>query len=81
MMWGPGWGSWVLGFLMMALFWGGLVVLAVVVLRGWGGRSEHGASSTELRPDARAILEERFARGEISEEEFEQRRRVLNTPP
>jgi hypothetical protein len=42
MMWGPGWGGWVLGFLMMALFWGGLVVLAVVILRGWGGRSEQG---------------------------------------
>jgi uncharacterized membrane protein len=31
----------------------------------------------ERRPEAREILAERFARGEISEEEFEQRRRVL----
>jgi uncharacterized membrane protein len=29
------------------------------------------------RSDARSILEERFAKGEISEDEFEQRRRVL----
>lgn len=33
------------------------------------------------RPDAGEILAERFARGEISDEEFEQRRRVLERTP
>ena len=42
MMWESGEGSWVLGFLMMVLFWGGLVVLAVVVL-------EAGAAGASMR--------------------------------
>jgi putative membrane protein len=64
------------GGLMMLVFWGGLVALVVFLVRGFGARpslreEDHG------RPDAQEILAERFARGEISEEEFDQRRRVL----
>jgi len=76
MMWGTGWGNWILGFLMMVLFWGGLVVLAVLALRGWDG-NRRPDSRTPDHPDARAILEERFAKGEISEDELQERRRVL----
>lgn len=76
MMWGSGWGGWVAGFLMMALFWGGLVALVVIALRGWDASRRPDGGNPD-RPDARAILEERFAKGEISEDEFEQRRRVL----
>lgn len=77
MMWGWGntWESWLLGFVMMLLLWGGIVALVVFAVRGRGGQGDDGRR--EDRPDARAILEERFARGEISEDEFEQRRRVL----
>lgn len=75
MMWGTGWGNWILGFLMMVLFWGGLVVLLVLALRGWD-RNRRTDGRTR-NPDARAILEERFAKGEISEDELEERRRVL----
>jgi putative membrane protein len=76
MMWGNGWGGWVFGALMMVLFWGGLVALVVLAVRGWGG-GQRGGSGESRSPDARAILEERFARGEISKDEFEERRRVL----
>jgi putative membrane protein len=76
MMWGTGWGGWIWGFVMMALFWGGLVALVVLAIRGWDGSRDR-ARSEPRNPDARDILEERFARGEISEDEFEQRRRVL----
>lgn len=76
MMWGTGWGGWVVGFVMMALFWGGLVALVVLVLRGWDGGRDRGRAEPGP-PDAREILEERFAKGEISEDELEQRRRVL----
>lgn len=76
MMWGTGWGNGILGLLMMVLFWGGLVVLVVLALRGWDANQRRDGRRTES-PDARAILEERFARGEISEDEFEQRRKVL----
>lgn len=76
MMWGWGWGGWVLGSLMMIVFWGALVALVVWVVRGWGGAPMHGDEG-RAASDARDILAERFARGEISEEEFAQRRRVL----
>ena len=75
MMDGNGWG-WMAGGLMMLIFWGGLVALVVFLVRGFGARSPQ---SEEKRsgPDAEEILAERFARGEISEDEFDQRRRVL----
>jgi putative membrane protein len=61
--------------LMMLLFWGGIVALVVFVVRSMNQRDNDRASAK--RSDARSILEERFAKGEISEDEFEQRRRVL----
>lgn len=68
MMWlGYGWmGIW------MVLFWGGVVALIV-----WGVRSSS-ASRGHRSSSARAILEERLARGEIDRTEFEQRARALN---
>jgi putative membrane protein len=77
MMWNNnGWGWWVFGTLMMLVFWGGLAALVVYVVRGRGGSSRPTAEGPRAS-DARAILEERFARGEISKEEFDERRRVL----
>ena len=75
MMWGPGWNNWWAGLLMMAMFWGVLVAI-VFLLRSLSSRADRDGNA---RPSqARAILEERFARGEISEEEFEKRRQVLD---
>lgn len=75
MMWGDGWG-WLGGGLMMLVFWGALVALVVFLVRGFGARPPH-EPDIGGRPTAEEILAERFARGEISEEEFEQRRSVL----
>ncbi len=80
MWWGHGW-SWegmIFGGLMMLLFWGGLIALAVVVIRGL-------ASSGSRQPPAREsssesaldILKRRYARGEISKAEYEEMRRDL----
>lgn len=79
--WGYGWdwgfGHMMFGGLMMLLFWGGLIVLIIFAVRWLGG-----SSNPELLPPARRtpreILEERFARGEIDKEEFEERRRLLS---
>lgn len=76
MMWGNGWGGWVAGALMMLIFWGGLAALVVFSVRAFGGRSPE-RRGERSSPRAQDILAERFARGEISEDEFEQRRRVL----
>ncbi len=75
MMWENGWGWWVFGPLMMLVFWGGLAALIVFLVRGWGGSGGNAGRSAPR--DAQAILEERFARGEISKEEFEERKSVL----
>jgi putative membrane protein len=89
MMWygsGPtSWVGWFLMMIVMVLFWGGIIALVVWLVRSsrwYTGRSETGA----IRPDARSILQERFARGEIDAEEYEERLRVLEgglpkTPP
>lgn len=69
-----GW-SWIGGGLMMILFWGGVIALIVFLARG-GARSSEGGDRPRVR-DARDVLAERFARGEISQDEFEQRKRVL----
>lgn len=73
MMWHDGWGGWVGWLLMMALFWAGLTATIYLVVRAIGGRTR-----TPSEPsDALGLLQERFARGEISTEEFEERRSVI----
>ncbi len=69
-----GWGGGAVGLLWMALFWAAVVALIVVAVRAIGGNP----SGTESGPDARAVLAERFARGEISAEEYDERSRVLS---
>ncbi len=77
-MMGYGWDSgWAAGFWMI----GGLLLLVgVVVLVVWAvnSMSRNGRSTpSEPRPNPNDILRERFARGEITEQEFEQARKVL----
>lgn len=55
--------------LVMVVFWTAVVLVIVSVLRHRGPRTPH---SSAVR-----ILEERYARGEISREEFLERRAVL----
>ena len=73
--WSGGWGGMIFGPFMMILFVAAVVFLVVVALR-WLGAG-HGPTRG---PDGKAaldILEERFARGEIDRDEFEERRRTL----
>lgn len=64
------WGWLAYGGLMMALFWGGLLALAAVLLRGL--RRAGRGSSTALE-----ILSSRYAKGEISREEYQRMRKDL----
>lgn len=74
---GGGWGM-MSGWL---LLWSLLVVVVVlgIVLMVRALRTPPGPRSegTPARPSALEILEERFARGEIDRQEFEERRRSL----
>ncbi len=76
MMWGGGWAGWIFGPVMMLLVLVGIVVAVVFVARSVG-RSTHGGPGTAPGQDPIDILKERFARGEIDKDEYEERRRVL----
>lgn len=68
--WGAGW--WVLMALMMVVFWGLVIVGIVWLVRMLIGehRDHGGTSATEL-------LDRRLASGEISPEEYRERRSIL----
>ena len=77
MMWGygTGWGGWLLMTFVMVAFWA-LVVFAIVALfRGSLRPGPHHTGGA----NARRILDERFARGEIDAEEYRSRQSLL--PP
>jgi putative membrane protein len=71
------WGDWGwLGGLFFTVFWIAVIVIAVYLLRQEMPHLERRfGGSPALR-----LLEERYARGEISREEFLDRRRVLLQP-
>ena len=75
MMWG-GEGWWAVGALVMVV----CIFMMGRMMMGHGG-SEHGDHSGSNHPGAARsaveILAQRFAQGEISQEEFEQRKKVL----
>ena len=74
-MMGGGWGGWFFGPIMMLVYLGLIVGAVVLVIRllnpDWNGRTA---------PDddrALKILRERFAKGEIDQKEFEERKKLL----
>lgn len=75
-MWGDGWHAWVLGPLLMILFIV-LVVATVVLTARWLGDGARGGSAGSTSKTPVEILKERYARGEIDKEEFEERRKIL----
>lgn len=71
-MWGGGWG-WLWGGFMM-LFWAGLIALVVwLVVRAATNRREGSPIERSGIDRARDVLAERYARGEISTEEYQDR--------
>lgn len=79
MWWGHGgWGAgdWLAMSLMMVVFWGALIALVVWLVRRLG--PDRTTDTTPPRPRAEEVLAERFARGEIDEDEFTRRRELLH---
>jgi putative membrane protein len=69
--WGWGGGMW----LGMVLFWGVIITVIVLLVRYLGGNvATRGEDRTPLQ-----ILKQRYARGEIGKDEFEQKKRDLET--
>jgi putative membrane protein len=78
-MWGTGGFG---GMIMMIFFWAVIIVGAILIFRyftgGHGGISAgQGVGQISRGQDAMEILRERYAKGEIDTEEFEERKRTL----
>ncbi len=73
MYWGD-FGAWwmLIGMVFMVLFWGGVIWLVVWAVRKMTG---HGAASGNKTP--LDIAKERYARGEINREQYEQMKKDL----
>lgn len=78
MMWGWGWPAMIFGPLFMILLLTAEIAIIVLLVR-WLGGPLHAAPPFHSPPGRTAldILKERYARGEIDKEEFEDRRRVI----
>ncbi len=79
MMWGGGWHGMIFGPIFMILILVAIIAAVVLIVRWLGGPMhapgpQHYPSPGQPPLD---ILKERFARGEIDKEEYEERRRVL----
>jgi uncharacterized membrane protein len=65
-----------IGLLFIALFWGALILGGIWLLKGISFKGIQNRSGDSLSP--REILDQRFARCEISREEYEQIKLDLN---
>ena len=77
--WGEGMTGWgyALMSVSMVLFWG-VVILGIVALVRYLGRSSQSTGGAGgPRPSAEQLLAERFARGEIDEQEYQSRLAAL----
>lgn len=80
MMWGYdgfgfGWGGMGIG---MLLFWALIIAVVVALVRGLGGARSAASEPRARERTALDVLGERYARGEIDKNEFEQKRRDLS---
>ena len=79
---GLGWGGMMFGGgLLMLVFWGGIIVLIVMLARWAGGFGPAEPPVGRSHQSALEILDERFARGEIDKQEYEDRKRTLAGAP
>ncbi len=72
MWWDFGAGWWAFGGIFMILLWVGLIALLV-----WGVMKISKSGGTESKKEPLDIVKERYAKGEISKEEFEQIKKDL----
>ena len=73
--WGTGvagW-MWLVGMLMMLVFWSGVAALVLYLVRGLAGRGQTQSDA------AMGTLRRRLAAGEITQDEFERTRQLIQT--
>ena len=67
--------GWGMGFLPMALFWVGVIGAVILLVKSVTGTRPSGSGSPGN--PALILAQERYAKGEISREEYEQMRETL----
>ena len=80
MIWNSGWAWWQVGLMWLGMiaFWGLLIWLIYALVTGAIGRGRQlGGGEEPGGGDARRILDERLARGEIDLEEYQRLRDVI----
>lgn len=79
MMAGVGMGFGVVGLFFMILFWGVLILLAVWLVKTlFNSSSQSQPPQSGQREDAGEILERRYARGEITRDQYKMMREDIN---
>ena len=68
---GSGWGIGMM--IMLALFWGAIILAVILGMRWFVGQRKNSPEDSAM-----IILRERFARGEIEKDEFETKKRELS---
>ena len=77
---GWGWGAWLAMGVSMVVLWGLVVAGGIVLVRSLaGGRNQHPSATRDALGEAERILADRFARGEIDEDEYRRRTEVLHS--
>ncbi len=72
---GFGWGGWLVMVTMMVIFWGALAWAVVTLARHYSSAREPAMRATQ--PYALGVLDDRYARGEIDDDEYNHRRDLL----
>jgi putative membrane protein len=75
---GFGMGFGLIGLVFMLLFWVGIIALSVWLARGLFQTNNQSSDISVKSPRAKDILDKRYARGEITREQYELMREDLN---
>lgn len=81
MMWGYGYDGWAWMWVVGSLFVIGVVVLVVVLVRNSTAGTSGGTPPVAMTSTPRQILDERFARGELTTDEYRERVETLGGTP
>lgn len=68
---GFGWGGWIIGLIMMLLFWGAIISLIILAFRALRGGSAPSAPAAPPANSALEILNIRYAKGEIDKAAYD----------
>ncbi len=77
---GWGWGGWLLMTFSMIVFWGLVIGALVALLRTGRGTGPGTPPEHHQERSAEQILAERYASGDIDEQEYHRRLEVLRSP-